>query len=205
MLYWLAMLIAPLVRRWFESGFDSKLRNHSDIRGSKPRQSRTERFPTALPGGVSALLFHVDGISQPIKKVSFSGVTAVSDKELIDASAGLTNQDFSITNVGAYASSALLPIFYQRGYLRSQFGRPKVSPIDTNSKGPSQRFPSRSRSSKATNTLGAERRGQAIKRYHPMNWPKLWERACRRLPTWKRPMPVSLTFAMRTCLGATSM
>jgi outer membrane protein assembly factor BamA len=93
-------------------------------------------IPYGASGGVSALLFHVDGISQPIKNISFSGATAVSDKELIDASAALANQDFSITNVGAYASSALLPIYYQRGYLRSQFGRPKVSPIDANSKGP---------------------------------------------------------------------
>jgi hypothetical protein len=126
-------------------------------------------IPYGASGGVSALLFHVDGISQPIKSISFSGEAAVSNKELIDASAALANQDFSITNVAAYASSALLPIYYQRGYLRSQFGRPKVSPIDANSKGPVTEVLSHSPSSKATNTLGAERRGQAIKRYQPMN------------------------------------
>jgi outer membrane protein assembly factor BamA len=93
-------------------------------------------IPYGASGSVSALLFHVDGIVQPIKNIAFSGEAAVSNKELIDASAGLANQDFSITNVAAYASSALLPIYYQRGYLRSQFNRAKVSLIDANSKGP---------------------------------------------------------------------
>jgi outer membrane protein assembly factor BamA len=87
-------------------------------------------------GKVVGLLFHVDGISQPIKEIAFSGEAAVSDKQLSDASATLRNQDFSVTNVASYASSALLPLYYQRGYLRSTFGRAEVRLIDAKSKGP---------------------------------------------------------------------
>jgi len=93
-------------------------------------------IPSGPIGAVNSLLFHVDGISQPIKSIAFSGEAAVSDQQLTAASATLANQDFSVTNVAAYASAALLPLYYQRGYLRSQFGRPKVTLIDANSKGP---------------------------------------------------------------------
>ena len=93
-------------------------------------------IPSGAAGSVSALLFHVDGVSQPIQSIAFSGEAAVSDKQLQDASATLTNQNFSVANVAAYASAALLPLYYQRGYLRSQFGRPKVTLIDPGSKGP---------------------------------------------------------------------
>jgi outer membrane protein assembly factor BamA len=85
---------------------------------------------------VSALLFRIDGISQPIKTIAFSGQNAVTTRQLTDASATLLDQDFSYTNVDTYAEAALLPLYYQRGYLRSQFGRAKVALIETGSKGP---------------------------------------------------------------------
>ena len=66
-------------------------------------------------GKLVGLLFHVDGISQPIKSIAFSGEAAVTDKQLLAASAGLTNQDFSVTNVASYASSALLPLVLRAG------------------------------------------------------------------------------------------
>ncbi|MFZ3332971.1 MAG: POTRA domain-containing protein [Candidatus Acidiferrales bacterium] len=93
-------------------------------------------IPCGPFGKLVGLLFHVDGISQPIKSIAFSGEAAVSDKQLLVASTSLANQEFSVTNVASYASSALLPLCYERGYLRSQFGRAKVSPLDPNSKGP---------------------------------------------------------------------
>lgn len=87
-------------------------------------------------GSVNALLFHVDGISLPIKNIAFSDEAAVTDKQLSDASVTLRNQDFSVTNVASYASSGLLPPYCQRGYLRSKFGRVEVKLVDANSKGP---------------------------------------------------------------------
>jgi outer membrane protein assembly factor BamA len=87
-------------------------------------------------GSVNALLFHVDGISQPIKSIAFSGELALTDKQLSDASIALRSQDFSVTNVASYASGALLPLYYQRGYLRSKFGRVEAKLVDPNSKGP---------------------------------------------------------------------
>jgi len=92
-------------------------------------------LPYGPLGKVEALLFHIDGISQPIKSISFSGEAVVSDKQLAEASAALINQNFSATNVDTYASAALLPLYYRRGYLRSQFGRAKVNLVDPASKG----------------------------------------------------------------------
>jgi outer membrane protein assembly factor BamA len=115
----------------------------AQIRGALQDLLRTNGIPgevSEIPygtlGTVRALLFHIDGISQPIKNITFSGQAAISDKELTDASAALTKQDFSITNVETYASAALLPLYYKRGYLQTQFGRPKVNLIDASSKGP---------------------------------------------------------------------
>jgi outer membrane protein assembly factor BamA len=114
-----------------------------EIRGALQDLLRANGIPGevgALPygslGTVEALLFHIDGIAQPIKSISFSGDAAVSDKQLTDAFAAPVDQNFSYTNVATYASSGLLPLYYRRGYLRSQFDRAKVSLIDSSSKSP---------------------------------------------------------------------
>ncbi|MFY9804315.1 MAG: POTRA domain-containing protein [Candidatus Acidiferrales bacterium] len=144
---------------WFsDADLDHVLRQHvplytgeSPVRGDTVEQIRgalqdflrangiagdVSEIPYGSLGKLSGLLFHVDGTSQPIKSIAFSGEAALTDKQLLAASAGLTNQDFSVTNVASYASSALLPLYYERGYLRSQFGRAKVSPLDATAKGP---------------------------------------------------------------------
>lgn len=144
---------------WFsDADLDRVLRQHvplysgeSPVRGDTVDQIRgalqdflrangisgnVSELPYGPFGKLIGLLFHVDGISQPIKSISFSGEAVVSDEELLAASTGLANQDFSLTNVASYASSALLPLYYERGYLRSQFGHAKVTPLDPNSKGP---------------------------------------------------------------------
>jgi outer membrane protein assembly factor BamA len=54
---------------------------------------------------------------------------------LAEASTALISQNFSFTNVDTYASAALLPLYYRRGYLRSQFGHAKVSLVDPTAKG----------------------------------------------------------------------
>ena len=108
-----------------------------DLLRSNGIPGKVAEMPSSLLGQkFSALLFYVDGISLPIKDITFSGESAISDKQLSDAAAGLRNQNFSNTNVALYASATLLPLYYRRGYLRSQFGRAGVSVIDPNSKGP---------------------------------------------------------------------
>ncbi|MFZ1975393.1 MAG: POTRA domain-containing protein [Candidatus Acidiferrales bacterium] len=144
---------------WFsDADLDRVLRQHvplytgeSPVRGDTVEQIRgalqdllrangisgdVSELPYGPFGKLIGLLFHVDGASEPIKTTAFSGEVAVTDKQLLAASAGLTNQEFSVTNVASYASAALLPLYYERGYLRSQFGRAKVSPLNANPKGP---------------------------------------------------------------------
>lgn len=144
---------------WFtDADLDRVLRQHvalysgeSPVRGDTVEQIRSTLQDFLHANGISGdvselqygplgkligLLFHVDGISQPIRSIAFSGEAAVTDKQLLAASAGLANQDFSLTNVASYASSALLPLYYERGYLRSQFGGAKASLLDPRSKGP---------------------------------------------------------------------
>jgi outer membrane protein insertion porin family len=108
-----------------------------DLLRSNGIPGKVAEMPSSLLGQkFNALLFYVDGISLQIKDITFSGESAISDKQLSDAAAGLRNQNFSNTNVALYASATLLPLYYRRGYLRSQFGRAGVSVIDPNSKGP---------------------------------------------------------------------
>jgi outer membrane protein insertion porin family len=107
-----------------------------DLLRTKGISGEVAEMPYGTLGNISGLLFHVDGISLPIKGIAFSGEAALSDRQLSEASAGLKNQDFSVTNVASFASAALLPLYYQRGYLRSRFVRANVSMIDASSKGP---------------------------------------------------------------------
>jgi outer membrane protein assembly factor BamA len=144
---------------WFtDAEIDAALRKHvtfytgdAPVRGATVEQIRSalqdllhtngiagdvSEIASGAMGGISGLLFRVDGISQPIKNITFVGEAGVTDKQLSDASATLKGQDFSVTNVASYASAGLLPLYYQRGYLRSKFSRVEVKLVDPTSKGP---------------------------------------------------------------------
>lgn len=87
-------------------------------------------------GTVTGILFRVDGVAEPIKSISFTGEAHVTAAQLAEATNGLVGQNFSVTNVAVYARDGLLPIYHQRGYLRSEFGAPKVALVDPAAKGP---------------------------------------------------------------------
>ena len=95
-------------------------------------------LPYALPNGtLDSFLFRIDGAPMPIKAVTFSGESKVTEKQLAVAAAGLLDQNYSAVDVEDYAKSGLLPLYHQRGYLRAAFEPAKAALIAPDGKGPS--------------------------------------------------------------------
>jgi outer membrane protein insertion porin family len=108
-----------------------------DLLHSKGLPGEVSFLPFApLGGGVSSLVFRIDGASIPIKTVTFSGEQKVTAQQLTDAAKGLIGKDYSALDVEDYARTGILPLYRQRGYLRAAFAPAKVALVDPNSKGP---------------------------------------------------------------------
>ena len=94
-----------------------------------------------IPGTVSVIpsgrsfVFHADGVSIPVKTVSYPGRAEVPQSELDHAPAQIINQDYSRTLVAAFASAGLGAVYGRYGYLRAKFGAPAVALIDPASQG----------------------------------------------------------------------
>lgn len=84
-----------------------------------------------------AIMFRVGGVPMPIKTMNFPGASAVSEKELEAAASKIIGQDFSITNVTEFEPVGLLPLYRQKGYLRTAFDRPQWAVIANPSAGSS--------------------------------------------------------------------
>jgi outer membrane protein assembly factor BamA len=78
---------------------------------------------------VNAFEFRVDGVPMTIKTVHFPGAAGVPEPQLVSASVQLTGKDYSASETAIFVTSALLPVYHRRGYLRAKFGapEPKVS------------------------------------------------------------------------------
>lgn len=88
---------------------------------------RVEYAPSReLSGGNVEHVFSVEGVRVPICTVHFSGVTAVTESDLIMHSNALLAGDYKRTFVSSFAKFNLIPIYRERGHLRARFGEPKV-------------------------------------------------------------------------------
>ena len=109
-----------------------------DMLRAKGLPGEVSFMPYAPPNSnIDSLLFRVDGAAMPIKAVTFSGESKVSEKQLAGAAAGLLDQNYSAVDVEDYAKSGLLPLYHQRGYLRAAFEPAKATLIAPDGKGPS--------------------------------------------------------------------
>ncbi len=89
---------------------------------------------SVIPSGRS-FVFHADGVSIPIKTVSYPGRAQVAQADLDHAPAQLFDQEYSRTLVASFASGGLGAVYGRYGYLRPKFGAPVVTLIDPASKG----------------------------------------------------------------------
>ncbi len=73
-------------------------------------------------------LFSVKGPGLHVCKITYAGARAVSAEQLVTKSGGIFDNDYSRAYVGGFVESNLLPLYYERGYLRASFSPPKVVP-----------------------------------------------------------------------------
>jgi len=92
-------------------------------------------FATALGQTVSAMSFAVKGVSLPIRTVEFPGAVGVSPGDLRAASSQMMGRDYSISSVSAFASTGLISLYRQRGYLRANFAGPHADILNRNGDG----------------------------------------------------------------------
>lgn len=73
-------------------------------------------------------LFSVKGPGLHVCKITYAGARAVPAEQLVTKSGGIFDNDYSRAYVGGFVESNLLPLYYERGYLRASFSPPKVTP-----------------------------------------------------------------------------
>lgn len=89
---------------------------------------------SSIPAG-HTFIFHADGVSIPVKTVSYPGRAQVPQSDLDHAPAQILNQEYARTLVNAFATAGLGAVYSRYGYLRTKFGEPAVTLINPASKG----------------------------------------------------------------------
>jgi outer membrane protein insertion porin family len=83
--------------------------------------------PSASPVGRNPEhVFSVRGADLRVCTLKFPGAAAVQEKELVQNSSGIFNNEYSRAYVLDYALSNLFPLYRERGHLRATFGAPEV-------------------------------------------------------------------------------
>ncbi|MCA1565160.1 MAG: hypothetical protein LC803_05910 [Acidobacteria bacterium] len=86
---------------------------------------QVDYMPSAdMAGGNAKHVFSVKGVSIPICTLQFPGASAIAEKELVGNSTPLLKADYSREFVEGFAEATLKPLYWQRGHLRANFGRP---------------------------------------------------------------------------------
>ena len=73
-------------------------------------------------------LYSVKGPGLRVCKITYAGARAVPEEMLVTKSGGIFDNDYSRAYVGGFVESNLLPLYYERGYLRAAFSAPQVAP-----------------------------------------------------------------------------
>jgi len=83
---------------------------------------------------ISQHIFMATGIDLPIRAVHFSGAQDKFLGPLTAASRELMQQDYSRLTTIQYAHAMLLPVYLEKGYLRADFGEPKIESVTPSKK-----------------------------------------------------------------------
>jgi outer membrane protein assembly factor BamA len=76
-------------------------------------------------------LFGVKGPGLRVCKVNYQGARALSEETLVLKSGGILDNDYSRAFVLGFVQSNLIPLYWERGYLRASFSPPKAKPDGT--------------------------------------------------------------------------
>jgi outer membrane protein assembly factor BamA len=83
---------------------------------------------------ISQHIFMATGLDLPIRAVHFSGAQDKFLGPLTAASRELMQQDYSRLTTIQYAHATLLPVYLEKGYLRADFGEPKIESVTPSKK-----------------------------------------------------------------------
>lgn len=73
-------------------------------------------------------LFGVKGPGLRVCKINYQGAHALSEEMLVMKSGGIFDNDYSRAFVLGFVQSNLVPLYWERGYLRASFAAPKAKP-----------------------------------------------------------------------------
>jgi outer membrane protein assembly factor BamA len=81
-------------------------------------------------GPVESIDYKVTEVLVRIRKVDFTGAGPTETAELEAAGETMTNHEFSRMRLQQFVDRQLLPIYYERGYLKASFGPPQTKPVN---------------------------------------------------------------------------
>jgi outer membrane protein insertion porin family len=91
-------------------------------------------------GPVEAIQYHVTDVLIRVRKIEFTGAAAADVPALEAAAERLPDHEYSRSRLNQLAQRQLLPVYYERGYLKAAFGEPQPKvvkqPATENEDGP---------------------------------------------------------------------
>jgi len=78
---------------------------------------------------VEAISYHVNDVLIQIRNIEFTGADASDLPALEAASRKLPDREYSRTRLSLLVQRQLLPVYYERGYLKAQFGEPQTKVV----------------------------------------------------------------------------
>ncbi|MGA8344427.1 MAG: POTRA domain-containing protein [Candidatus Sulfotelmatobacter sp.] len=76
-------------------------------------------------GPVEAINYHVNDVLIRVRNIEFSGAAAGDVPALEAAGRRLADREYSRSRLNLLVQRQLLPVYYERGYLKAQFGEPQ--------------------------------------------------------------------------------
>ena len=80
-------------------------------------------------GPVDSIVYRVDDVVIQIRNVEFTGATAEELSALKAASRRVFDREYSRSVLNALVQHQLLPVYYERGYLKASFGPPEAKVV----------------------------------------------------------------------------
>jgi outer membrane protein assembly factor BamA len=98
----------------------------SELLRSRKIEGVVEYAPSTDAANRPEHLFTVKGAALRVCEVHYPGASSIPEKQLVENSSGIFNNDYSRTFVGNYVEAALLPLYRERGLLRATYRPPQV-------------------------------------------------------------------------------
>jgi outer membrane protein assembly factor BamA len=80
-------------------------------------------------GPVESINYHVNDVLIRIRNIEFTGAAPVDLPALEAAGRRLGDREYSRTRLSQLVQRQLLPVYYERGYLKAQFGEPQTNVV----------------------------------------------------------------------------